>query len=135
MVFSILGKVTLVKREVCVEEDVVLECEAKRRTNPRKLKQVKWHKKNSLGTDVLWSLLVASNGSNAVVGNGFKLHGNGSLLLHGGRGVSEVRYKCDVTKNVPNRLDRHIIVLKNVKCRTGKNNLSENNYHKKLRKK
>jgi hypothetical protein len=26
-------------------------------------------------------------------------------------------------------------VLKNVKCRTGKNNLSENNYHKKLRKK
>jgi hypothetical protein len=135
MSFFLIGKITLSKVQVCSEEDVVLDCAAKHRTNPRKLKQVKWHKKNVSGNDVSWSLLVASSGSNAVVTNGFKLHGNGSLLLHGGRGVSEVRYKCDVTKNVPNRLDRHIIVLKNVKCRTGKNNLSENNYHKKLRKK
>ncbi|XP_031554240.1 uncharacterized protein LOC116291237 isoform X4 [Actinia tenebrosa] len=115
------GKVTLLKREVCVEEDVILDCDAWHRTNPRKLHQVKWHKKNTSGNDVSWSLLVASSGSNVTVGDGFKLHGNGSLFLPAGRDESDVIYKCDVTKNdFVSRLDRHIIVVKNIKCHSEK---------------
>ncbi|XP_031554242.1 uncharacterized protein LOC116291240 [Actinia tenebrosa] len=115
------GKVTVIKREVCIEEDVVLSCDAWHRTNPRKLHQVKWHEKNTSGNDVSWSLLVASSGSNVTVGNGLKLHGNGSLFLPAGRNESDVIYKCDVTKNdVASRLDRHIIVVKNVKCQREK---------------
>jgi hypothetical protein len=115
-----LGKVTKIEREVCVEEDVVLECEAKRRTNPRKLKQVKWQKKLN-ATDATWLLLVAStDDSNTKVSDRFKLHSNGSLLLEGGRDESEDTYRCDVTKKGDSRLDRHTIVVKNVKCRKEK---------------
>ncbi|XP_031554141.1 uncharacterized protein LOC116291158 [Actinia tenebrosa] len=124
------GKVTLLKREVCVEEDVILDCDAWHRTNPRKLHQVKWHKKNTSGNDVSWSLLVASSSSNVTVGDGFKLHGNGSLQLHGGRAEEVVTYKCDVTKNVPSRLDRHIIVVKSVECRREKREVTAGSHVK-----
>ncbi|XP_031554251.1 uncharacterized protein LOC116291245 [Actinia tenebrosa] len=110
------GNTTLITRQICLEEDVVLDCDAKHRTNPRKLDEVKWHKKNTSGNDVSWSLLVASRGSNPVVANGLQFHGNGSLVLKGGRAEGVLRYKCDVTKNVASQLDRHIIVLKNIKC-------------------
>lgn len=126
--FPNLGKATKIERKVCIEEDVALECDAKHRTNPKKLDQVKWHKKMKISKDSTWLLLVASNNeSNSRVGSEFKLHGNGSLLLPRGRDESEEIFKCDVTKKGNGRLDRHIIVVKSIKCRKEETRTSKKN--------
>lgn len=107
----IVGKVTFTKQEVCVEEDVLLDCQAKHRTNPLHLRRVMWHKKDASS----WSLVLTSDKKN-VSHDGTKLHSNGSLLLPSGRPTSDVKYKCDVIKNITSRRERHIILVKNVKC-------------------
>ncbi|KAK3729593.1 hypothetical protein QZH41_016160, partial [Actinostola sp. cb2023] len=111
------GQISVTKREVCVEDDVLLDCQAKHRTNPLHLKRVTWHKKNAGSS---WSLVIASDRLKTRL-NGTKLHTNGSLLLPAGRQESEMKYKCDVSKNI--RLsprERHIVIIKNVKCRRTK---------------
>ncbi|XP_020899383.1 bone morphogenetic protein 1-like [Exaiptasia diaphana] len=105
------GKVTFTKQEVCVEEDVLLDCQAKYRTNPLHLRRVMWHKKDASS----WSLVLASDKQN-VSRDGIKLHDNGSLLLPAGRPTNEMKYKCDVIKNVISPRERHVVIVKNVKC-------------------
>ncbi|XP_031554235.1 uncharacterized protein LOC116291235 [Actinia tenebrosa] len=113
------GKVTVIKREVCIEEDVVLNCDAIRRTNPRKLKQVTWHVKNtsSSNSDTSWSPVVDSDGTTVKSGDGFRMNENGSLSLQSRvRDEGQVMYRCEVSKNVDSPREMHVIVLKNIKC-------------------
>jgi hypothetical protein len=101
---------------VCVEEDVLLECEAKHRINPRKLKRVTWKKKTDSDNGSSYSLVAALNGSTVEVDDGFMLHGNGSLLLRGGRNHGDDTYKCDVTKTDGSERETHFVQVANVKC-------------------
>ncbi|KAK3742973.1 hypothetical protein QZH41_008390, partial [Actinostola sp. cb2023] len=103
------GKITITKRQVCIEEQVHLECEAKHRTNPRHIKRVTWHKK---ATDASWSLAAASDRHGDL-----KLNQNGSLVLKAGRKEGDEEYRCAVSKTNAWRDERHIITLKNVNCR------------------
>lgn len=115
----ILGKVTVIRREVCVEEDVVLDCDAKHRTNPRKLKRLMWHVKNtsSSNNDISWSPVVDSDGLSMKSGDGFRMNENGSLSLQSRvRDEGEVLYRCAVSKNVDSPREMHVVVLKNIKC-------------------
>jgi hypothetical protein len=65
-----------------------------------------------------WSLVAASNESSERVDEGFMLHGNGSLLLRGGRNHGDDTYKCHVTKtDGSKRGEIHFVQVKNLRCR------------------
>lgn len=108
---------TVVRREVCVEEDIVLECDAKHRTNPRKLKRVTWHVKNSSNSDISWSPVVDSDRMTVKGGGDYRMNENGSLSLHSRvRDEGEVTYRCEASKIVDSTREIHVVVLKSIKC-------------------
>lgn len=119
------GQTTVTKREVCVEEDVVLDCDAKDRVNPRKIKQIIWKKETEMKHGSSYSKVAALD-LTAEADDGFKIHGNGSLLVRKGREEGNTTYKCDVSKTDGSKEHTHLVRVKSIKCknetqRKGKN--------------
>ncbi|XP_031554241.1 uncharacterized protein LOC116291239 [Actinia tenebrosa] len=114
------GEVSNFSQDVCVEDEVVLDCPAKHRTNPRVFKELRWLKETSGMLK-----LVASLSSTRVRINeeGVLLHGNGSLVLPRGRAIGKDTYKCFVHKiGKGRRREIHEVGLNNSKChKTGGN--------------
>lgn len=107
----------MTKREVCVEEDVVLDCDAKDRTNPRKLQQITWKKETKLKQGSASYFKVASfDGLTAEADDGFMIHDNGSLVVHKGREEENTTYKCDVSKTDGSDDHTHLVQVKSIKC-------------------
>lgn len=105
--FFFKGQTTVIKQEVCTEENVTLECDAKHRANPSKIKRVMWHKKDS---DGVWSMVAASDRGD--------LGQNSSLVLQAGRKEGKEEFRCAVSKNYTrSRDERHLVVLTNIQCR------------------
>ncbi|XP_031554245.1 signal peptide, CUB and EGF-like domain-containing protein 3 isoform X2 [Actinia tenebrosa] len=112
------GHTTVTKREVCIEEDVVLDCDAKHRTNPRKLKQVTWKKESDGKQGSSFSKVAALYDDVTTDANdGFSIHSNGALLVRKGREEGNMTYKCDVSRTDGNKDETHLVHVKSIKCR------------------
>lgn len=106
-----------------MEDDVILDCPAKHRMNPKFFKDLTWLIKGS----GFWTEIAnLSNSSNKTYEKGVRLHGNGSLVLPRGRAEGQATYKCEVTKTDERRPERHEVQLKNTKCRANGNEMSMN---------
>lgn len=113
---SFPGKLTSTKKQVCKGEDLLLDCDAKHRTNPNNLGKTTWRQKATAGT---WQGVATSTGR---VKSNYKLHPNGSLYVQGQNNVDKLTFLCIVTKTkgyLPP--ERHGIEVKYVMCETTTN--------------
>lgn len=100
-------------KDACTGDDILLDCLARHRTNPRNLHRVIWHQQKT----VELSQVVARSGG--PVKDNYTLHQNGSLLVPGilSNVNTSIVFRCTVTKNkrtLPR--ERHTVFIRFVQC-------------------